>query len=74
MTTYMTQRKINQLKNDLTTLRAEVERLRGENERLIDACQMAYDDLEQYEYTDLPGGYAVMATVQKLRAALEGGE
>lgn len=37
---------------------------------LLAACEMAFEDLEQYEDTDLPGGYAVMETVQTLRAAI----
>ncbi len=40
--------------------------------KLLEACQAAYADLEQYEDTDIPGGggYAVMDTVRKLRAAI----
>jgi len=37
---------------------------------MLAACEMALEDLEQYEYTDLPGGYAVIKTVQMLRAAI----
>lgn len=39
---------------------------------LLKACEMAFEDLEQYEDTDIPGGYAVMETVQTLRAAIAG--
>lgn len=38
---------------------------------LRNACEMALEDLEPYEHTDLPGGYAVMQTVHALRAATE---
>jgi hypothetical protein len=39
-------------------------------DQLLKAAKQAYEDLVQYEYTDLPSGFAVMDTVKKLRAAL----
>lgn len=45
-------------------------RLKQAAPALLAACEMAFEDLEQYEDTDLPGGYAVMETVQTLRAAI----
>lgn len=41
---------------------------------LLKACKMAFKDLEPFEWTDLPDGYAVLATVRKLRAAIKKAE
>ncbi|KKK87644.1 hypothetical protein LCGC14_2751190 [marine sediment metagenome] len=37
---------------------------------LLEAAKMAFTDLESYEWTDLPGGYAVLRTVRELQAAI----
>lgn len=46
---------------------------------LLKACKLALTDLEPYEWTDLvdfeeSGGYAVKATIDKLRAAISKAE
>ena len=38
--------------------------------RLYAAAALALEDLEPHEWTDLPDGYAVKATIDALRAAL----
>jgi len=37
---------------------------------LLAAARMAFEDLEEYEWTGLPGDYAVTATVRQLRTAI----
>ena len=44
---------------------------------LLEACKQAYEDLEPFEYTDMMRdgeSYAVMDTVEKLRAAIKKAE
>lgn len=52
----------------------ELSRLRAEVEGLREAAYQALNDLLQYEWTDLPNGYAVKGTVDKLRSALSSKE
>jgi len=46
----------------------------GAYDKLLAACKDAFLDLRQYEWVDLPDGYAVKATVDKLRAAIKKAE
>ena len=40
-------------------------------DKLLTACKAALVDLEPHEWTDIDDGYAVKATVDKLRAAIK---
>lgn len=48
----------------------EIDQLKAENSSLLRAAKMALKDLAEYEYIDLPNGYAVAATVRALRDAI----
>ena len=59
---------------DSFDLEEEIDDLRQQNAQLLEACKMALEDLDPHYWTDLPGGYAVMETVDKLRTAIAAAE
>ena len=63
-----------ELLNELDDERKRIQELRQQNAQLLEACKMALEDLDPHYWTDLPGGYAVMETVDKLRAAIAAAE